>query len=194
MHERRAGTVAILSRKISALSAPDEVFKKVNTILKKNPADIPFCFIYTVSRKIPASGAGGFHQPGMHRLKNLPFADLIKNGAIGAYTGSVLFYGSGSTSSIGRNSQMKDSLFRSKPIMGKSSGFLFAGLSARRQYDRDYHHFVESLASTISASLNTFQSLAEERNRAEAINAARLRLAESEAALTHRQRTTGNYI
>ena len=181
IHERRADLLQMLNRKISTRSSPAEVFKKVNALLKRNPADIPFCFIYTVAAKdqVPllVSSTCPDVQP-----KNLPYADLIKNG-VSVHVQDLLKF-MDTVPVVHWPEQPTEGLFIPfKGNNGEVTGFLFAGLSARRAFDRNYHFFVESLASTISASLNTIQSIAEERNRAETINTARLRLAESEAEL-----------
>jgi PAS domain S-box-containing protein len=181
IHERRAALLQSLSRKISSLSGPEEVFKKVDSILKGNPADIPFCFIYTVS----AENSEPLLVTSTHeetRLKNLPITDMIKNG-VSVHTRDLPHFMDTIPVAYWPEQPNEGLFIPFKANNGEVTGFLFAGLSARRQYDRDYHLFVESLASTISVTLNTIQSLAEERNRAEAINTARLRLAESEAAL-----------
>jgi PAS domain S-box-containing protein len=181
IHERRTALLQSLSRKISSLSGPDEVFKKVNSILKENPADIPFCFIYTVSADNPEPLlVTSTH--GEVLLKNLPYTDLIKNG-VSVHTRDLSHFMVTIPVAYWPELPTEGLFIPFKANNGEVTGFLFAGLSARRQYDRDYHLFVESLASTISATLNTIQSLADERNRAEAINTARLRLAESESAL-----------
>ncbi len=181
IHERRAALLQMLAGKTSSRSNPEEVFKQVNSILKRNPADVPFCFIYTVTEKDQDPLLVASTSPDT-QLKNLPYTGLIKEGQsihirdLSKYMDKVPV--------AHWPEQPTEGLFIPlKGNQGEVTGFLFAGLSARREYDRNYQLFVESLASTISSALNTIQSLEEERNRAKTINAARLRLAESEAEL-----------
>lgn len=178
IHERRAALLQLLSRKISARSGPEEVFKKVSTILKRNPADIPFCFIYTIKEKDQDPRLVVSTAPDTP-LKNLPVAELVKDG-ISIQTRDLQKF-MDRVPVAHWPEQPTEGLFTPfKNNQGEVTGFLFAGLSARREYDRNYHLFIESLASTIGSALNAIQSLEEERNRAETINEARLRLAESE--------------
>jgi hypothetical protein len=113
-------------------------------------------------------------------MKNLPLPNLIKTGE-SVYTNDLLQYMDRIPVAYWPEQPTEGVFIPFKANNGRVTGFLFAGLSARRRYDRDYQIFVESLCSTISAELNTIQSLEEERNRSELINTARIRLAESEA-------------
>ncbi len=65
---------------------------------------------------------------------------------------------------------------------GNITGFIFAGLSSRRQHDREYELFIEGFATAVSRALNNIHSLEEERKRAEILNEAKKKLEESEAA------------
>ncbi len=49
INERRAALLQKLSRRISSAVSADEVYKKVSGLLKNNTADLPFCFIYTLT-------------------------------------------------------------------------------------------------------------------------------------------------
>ena len=181
IHERRAALLQMVSRKISAVADPADVFRKVIQILKENPADIPFCFIFSVVDAEQDPILVSATNRDIH-LDNLPYPDLIKKG-IPVHTRDLHHYMDSIPVSHWPEHPTEGLFIPFKANNGEVTGFLFAGLSARRQYDRDYHLFVESLASIISAALNTIQSLAEERKRAELINTSRQKLAESEAAL-----------
>ncbi len=72
------------------------------------------------------------------------------------------------------------------PLRGNKgiiNGFLFAGLSARRQFDSEYQIFAEQVAGVINGALNAHDSMEEERKRAEAVIIAAKKLEESETAL-----------
>jgi PAS domain S-box-containing protein len=179
IHERRSGLLQNLARKIISLSNSGEVFKKVNAILKKKSADISFCFSYSLSDGDPDPMLVASTAPDTI-LNNLPLADLIKNGT-SIYTNDLPHFMDRIPLAHWPEQPTEGVFIPFKANNGRVTGFLFAGLSARRRYDRDYQIFVESLASTINAALNTIQSLEEERNRSELIETARIRLSESEA-------------
>src|ERR1700712_4314534 len=79
INERRAALLQKLSRRISTASSANEVYKKVIGLLKNNTADLPFCFIYSLSdEKNPQLVAGT--APDI-RVGELPVQDLVKNGS-----------------------------------------------------------------------------------------------------------------
>ncbi len=76
INERRAELLQKLSRRISAAGSADDVYKKVIALLKNNAADLPFCFIYSLSgEKNPQLIAST--EPDI-RVYELPVRDLIK--------------------------------------------------------------------------------------------------------------------
>lgn len=177
INERRAGLLQKLSRKISAATSAEEVFKRVSFVLKNNSADIPFYFIYTLSSvNKPLLVAASSPET---LVKELPIQDLIKNGS-SKHLPDVQQYLDKIPVSFWPESPSEAMLVPLRANNGITTGFLFAGLSARRKFDREYQLFVEQVAGIISGALNSIHSMEEERNRAEAINISRKKLEESE--------------
>jgi PAS domain S-box-containing protein len=177
INERRAGLLQKLSRKLSAATSVEEVFKKMNSILKANSADIPFCFIYRLSgEKKPQLVAATSPET---QVKELPIQDLIKNGS-SKHLPDVQQYLDKVPVNFWPESPSEAILVPLRASNGIIPGFLFAGLSARRKFDREYLLFIEQVAGIISSSLNSIHSMEEERARAEVISTSRKILEESE--------------
>ena len=180
INERRAALLQKLSRKISSASSADEVYKKVTGLLKNNTADLPFCFIYSLSDEknplLVASTAPDI------RVRELPIQDLIKNGS-SKYIADVRPYMDHVPVNFWPESPTEGMLIPLRGNKGTMNGFLFAGLSARRQFDGEYQIFAEQIAGIISGALNAIDSMEEERRRAEAVIIAAKKLEESETAL-----------
>ncbi len=180
INERRAALLQKLSRKISTASSADEVYKKVTGLLKNNTADLPFCFIYSLSdEKNPLLVASTV--PDI-RVGELPIQDLIKNGS-SKYIADVRLYMDHVPVNFWPESPTEGILIPLRGNKGTIKGFLFAGLSARRQFDGEYQIFAEQVAGIISGALNANDAMEEERGRAEAVIIAAKKLEESEAAL-----------
>jgi PAS domain S-box-containing protein len=180
IHERRTGFLQKLSQKLSAAPSVADVFKKVNTFIKNNSADISFCFIYTLSdgqEPVLVSSTSTITP-----AKKLPFHDLIKNGST-KHIQTLHHYLDKIPDGYWPEHPSEALLVPLKANNGLITGFIFAGLSARRRYDREYQLFVEGVATVISTALNMIQTLEEERKRAEATDIARMKLEKSEAAL-----------
>ena len=78
IHERRSHFLQKLSQKLSSANSLEEVFKKINILIKNNPADIPFCFIYTVHEgEEPVLSASS---TSVNLVKKLPAGELLKSG------------------------------------------------------------------------------------------------------------------
>jgi PAS domain S-box-containing protein len=180
INERRAALLQKLSRRISTANSSDEVYKKVTSLLKNNTADLPFCFIYSVTdEKNPRLVAST--TPDV-RVGELPIQDLIKNSS-SKYIPDVRPYMDQVPVNFWPESPTEAVLVPLRGNKGIVNGFLFLGLSARRQFDPEYQIFAEQIAGIISGTLNAHDSMEEERRRAEAIIMAAKKLEESEAAL-----------
>jgi PAS domain S-box-containing protein len=178
--ERRSALLQKLSRKISTAGSADEVYKNVIGTLKKDAADLPFCLIYALpDGKTPVLVASTIPDIG---VKELPVQDLLKN-ASSKYIPDVHLYLDKVPVNFWPESPTEAVLVPLRGNKGTMTGFLFAGLSARRRFDRDYQTFLEQVAGIISGVLNSIDSVEEERRRAEAIIISAKKLEESEAAL-----------
>ncbi len=175
--ERRTRFLQTLSRKISTVPTIQGVFKKAITLLKANPEDIPFCFLYTVidggDPQLAAATVTG------SRVNGLPFQEVLKKGSA-KHLRDIHQYIDKIPVSFWPEPATEAMLVPLKSNSGQVTGFLFAGLSARRKYDREYQLFIEGFASAISRAMNTIHSLEEERKRAETIAEAKKILEQSE--------------
>jgi PAS domain S-box-containing protein len=180
INERRASLLQKLSRRISNANTADEVYKKVTDLLKNNTADIPFCFIYSLSE-----GEGPIlvasTTPDI-RVKDLPVNDLV-NSASSTLITDLHLYMDHVPVNYWPESPTEGLLLPMRGNKGIINGFLFIGLSARRQFDGEYQIFAEQVAGIISGALNANDTMEEERKRAEAFIIAAKKLEESEAAL-----------
>ena len=180
INERRAALLQKLSRRISSAVSADEVFKKVTSLLKNNTADMPFCFIYSLTEErnplLVASTAPDI------RVAELPIQDLIKNGSP-VHIDDIRSYMDHVPVNFWPESPTEGILIPLRGNKGTINGFLFAGISARRQFDGEYQIFVEQVAGIISGALNANDAMEEERRRAEAVIIAAKKLEESEVAL-----------
>ena len=180
IHERRSRFLQKLSQKLSTASSLEEVFKKINALIKNDPADIPFCYIYTVHEgEEPVLTAS---TTTVNVIKKLPAGESLKSG-ISKHLPSIHSYFDQVPQGIWPEAPTEGLLVPLKAGNGLVTGFIFAGLSARRKYDREYQLFIEGFAMVTGAAMNTIQVLDEERKRAEYTNSARLKLEKSEAEL-----------
>jgi PAS domain-containing protein len=153
-------------------------------LLKNNTADLPFCFIYSLSNaKNPLLVAST--TPDIH-VGELPIQDLIKNGS-SKYIADVRPYMDHVPVNFWPESPTEGMLIPLRGNKGTINGFLFAGLSARRQFD-GISNLWEQVAGIISGALNANDSMEEERRRAEAvIIAAKIRRSETALRLANEQ-------
>jgi PAS domain S-box-containing protein len=180
INERRSALLQKLSRNISTASSAAEVYKKVIGLLKTNSADLPFCFIYCLSdEKNPKLAAATAPDS---QVRELPVHDLIINSS-SIHIPNVQPYLDNVPVNFWPESPTEAVLVPLRGNKGIISGFLFAGLSARRRFDREYQIFVEQVAGVISGALNAIDSMEEERRRAEAVIISAKKLEESEKAL-----------
>ena len=177
--ERRTGFLQKLARQINSAITPEEVYKQTISLLTANPEDIPFCYIYSLAETgEPLLTAAT--SPDL-KVQGLPFGKLLKNEPslhlrdLHQYmdTIPVSFWPEPTTEAM---------LVSLKSDGGNITGFIFAGLSSRRQHDREYELFIEGFSTAVSRALNNIHSLEEERKRAEMLNEAKKKLEESEAA------------
>ena len=177
INERRAAFLQKLSRRISTASSVDEVYKKVIGLLKNNTADLPFCFIYSLSdERNPLTVAST--SPDV-RVGELPIQELIKNGS-SKHVADIRPFMNQVPVNFWPESPGEGMLLPLRGNKGTMNGFLFVGLSARRQFDGEYQIFAEQVAGIISGALNAIDSMEEERRRAEAVIIAAKKLKESE--------------
>jgi PAS domain S-box-containing protein len=179
INERRTHFLQRLSRKINPSSSAEETFKKASLLIKANPADIPFCFFYTIKNGaeplLDVETASGI------LVQGLPFGEVLKNGS------PVLL------KELHRFLDKIPVNFWPEPPSeallvpltennGEITGFVFAGLSARRRFDHEYQLFIQGFATVIGRTLNNIHSLEEERTRSEILKQAKKNLEDSEAA------------
>ncbi len=180
IHERRTRFLQKLSQKLNAINSLEEVVKKINILIKNNPADIPFCFIYTVHESeepvLTASTSNA------NVIKKLPVGELLKTG-ITKHIQSIHSFFDQVPLGIWPEAPTEGLLVPMKAGNGLVTGFIFAGLSARRKYDREYQLFMEGFASVVGSAINSIHALDDERKRVELINSARIKLEKSEAEL-----------
>jgi PAS domain S-box-containing protein len=180
IHERRSRLLQKLSQKLSVANSREDVFKKINNLIKNNPADIPFCFIYTVHEgEEPVLDASTSNA---NIVKKLPAGELLKTGFT-KHIQSIHSYFDQPPPGIWPEPPTEGLLVPLKAGNGSSIGFIFAGLSARRKHDREYQLFMEGFANVISSAIATIQALDDEKKRVESTNTARLKLEKSESAL-----------
>ena len=177
--ERRTSFLQKLTRRISSAITPAEVFKQTISLLSANPEDIPFCYIYSLI------GTGELlltatTSPDL-KVQGLPFQELSKNGT-SIHLRDLNRYMDEIPVSFWPEPTSEGMLVPLNSNGGNITGFIFAGLSSRRQHDREYELFIEGFASAVSRALNNIHSLEEERKRAEILNEAKKKLEESEAA------------
>lgn len=179
INDRRAALLQKLSRKISNSVSSEEVFKKVTGILKSNATDIPFCYIYTLADGKSPELAGASSE---NNVKELPWKEMLKNNS-SLHLSDIRSYLDQIPVNVWPETPSEAMLLPLRSTNGIITGFIFAGLSARRKYDREYQLFFEQLSGVISSALNAIRSVEEERNRAEALILSRKQLEESETAL-----------
>jgi PAS domain S-box-containing protein len=179
INERRTQFLQRLSRKINPSSTSEEVFKKASLLIKANPADIPFCFFYTMKDgevpKLDVVTALGIP------VKGLPFDEVIKNGSP-QHLKELHRFLDKIPVNFWPDLPSEALLVPLTANNGEITGFVFAGLSARRQFDHEYQVFIQGFATVISRTLNNIHSLEEERTRSEILNQAKKNLEDSEAA------------
>jgi PAS domain S-box-containing protein len=179
IHERRTSFLHKLSQKLSTTTTPEDVFKKVSAHVKNNNADIPFCYIYTLTQ---AQEPVLVSSSSTSVVRKLPLAEGIKNGTT-RHIQSLQTHFDKIPTGFWPELPTEALLVPMKAHNGRIIGSVFAGLSARRKYDGEYQSFVEGFAAVIATALNTIETLVEERNRAEAMQAVSQRLEKSETDL-----------
>jgi len=177
--ERRTGFLQKLARQISSATTPEEVYMQTISLLSANPEDIPFCYIYSVTE----TGEPLLTATTSPELKvlGLPFRKLLKNEP-SLHLRDLHQYMDTIPVSFWPEPTKEAMLVPLKSDGGNITGFIFAGLSSRRQHDREYELFIEGFAMAVSRALNNIHSLEEERKRAEILDEAKKKLEESEAA------------
>jgi len=177
--ERRTGFLQKLTRRISSAITPAEVFKQTISLLSANPEDISFCYIYS----LPATGEPllSAATSSGSTVQGLPFRELLKH-ETSIHLRDLHHYMDIIPESLWPEPTTEGMLVPLKSNSGNITGFIFAGLSSRRQHDREYELFIEGFATAVSRALNNIHSLEEERKRAEILNEAKKKLEESEAA------------
>jgi PAS domain S-box-containing protein len=180
INERRAELLQKVSRKISTAVSADEVFRRVIRLLKNNSADLPFCFIYSFSDDMKPQLVATT-DPDI-RVSDLPVEELILSGT-SKHIPDILSYMDNIPVIFWPESPTEAVIVPLRAGKGTITGFLFAGLSARRRFDGEYQIFSEQVAGVISGALNSIDSMEEERRRAEAVTLSAKKLEESEAAL-----------
>jgi PAS domain S-box-containing protein len=175
--QRRTALLQTLSSIIISAVSAEDVFKKANSFLKTQGADISFCYIFTLSAgKKPLLQTATSAET---RVNGLPIQELLKNGS-SKHLRDLDQYFDIIPDSYWPEQTSEAMLIPLKANNGLVTGFIFTGLSPRRKFDQDYQLFMEAIASAISMALNSIHSLAEERKRSEALNITRKKLEESE--------------
>lgn len=166
INERRANILQRLVEAIGGVPTMAEVFLKTTDVLSEAKADVPFFFIYQIVGGKPelVSRTPSAKDP----VKPWPIAEVLSSETpkllnnIGEYLPAV-------PEGLWPESPTEGIIF---PIMdneGHVTAVMVAGANVRRKIDKDYRAFYASIGNLISAEIITLQSLAKERERAEAL-------------------------
>ena len=166
INERRATVLQRLSEAVSGVSATSDVYTRAATVLSQARADVSFFYIYEIASGLPRLVTSA--PSGVEPLTQWPFHELLLNGNVKAIDDLSAYFAS-VPAGHWPEPPTEALIVPMKGADGNISGFMVAGASSRRRIDKDYRAFFESLANIISAELNTLQSLAKERERAESL-------------------------
>lgn len=166
INERRAGVLQRLVEAIGGLPTLSSVFDETSQVLLDAKADIPFFFIYQVvnGEAVLISNPPSVKEP----LKPWPLKEVIESGMprvienLDGYLESV-------PDGLWPEAPTQAIVFPIKGNDGQVLAIMVAGASSRRRIDKDYRSFYESISNLISSEIITLQSLAKERERAEAL-------------------------
>lgn len=170
INERRTSFLQKLSNKIGSSASFNDLVEQTISCLKTNPFDIPFSFIYSSSQQEKSQLVASTEENHESILlkQNWPTDELYKKvqpvliSDINDYLYEVP---AGSWPEPPKEAL----LVPIKANDGSINGYIVFGISSRRKFDKEYLSFFEAIASSVSTTMNTIQSLEEERKRAEAL-------------------------
>jgi PAS domain S-box-containing protein len=166
INERRAGVLQRLVEAIGGVPTFSDVFEKTSSVLREAKSDVPFFFIYEIINGQPVLVS---HPPSVREPFRLwPFTEVLNSGApkviddLNSYLTAI-------PDGLWPETPTEAIIFPIKGNGGHVHAIMVAGASSRRKIDKDYQLFFESISNLISSEIITLQSLAKERERAEAL-------------------------
>jgi len=170
INERRTSFLQKLSNKIGSSASFNDLLEQTIACLKTNPYDIPFSFIYTFSQQEKSQIVASTEENHETILlkQNWPTEELDKKVQpvlISDISNYLYEIPPGSWPEPPKEAL----LVPIKANDGSINGYIVFGISARRKFDKEYLSFFEAIAGSVSTTMNTIQSLEEERRRAEAL-------------------------
>jgi len=157
INERRAGILQKLGDAINAVNTWEDVFERTSRTLDSARADISFYGIFlldTGDQLALQTCSDNF--PGAEALIRETPNNLIHLNDLGAAGMKI-------TPRHWPEPPNEAVISPLKGTDGSIMGYLIAGLSARRKFDKDYRSFIESLTNIIAGELNTIKSLDDQK-------------------------------
>jgi hypothetical protein len=164
INERRATLLQKLTDAINAVETRAEVFSKTAEILSVSQADVSFFAIYEINESGNLTLATYSENFVGHAL---PLKDVSVNTI--SHIENLKLFDVPIPATHWPEPPSEAVIAPLKSTDGGLLGYLVAGLSARRKYDKDYRSFFESMSAVIAGELNTIKALDVQRERAEAL-------------------------
>ena len=167
INERRGATLQRLTEHISGITTEKDVFIKSAEVLEDAHKDVAFFCFYEIESGEPKLRA---HSTSINPngMRDWPLEEVAANGVL-KLVGSLESYFETVPTKYWPENPEEALILPLKGNDGNILGFLVGGLSARRRSDKDYNGFFESISKIVAGELNTLQSLAKERERAESL-------------------------
>ena len=167
INERRGAILQRLTENINGINTEKEVFIKSAEILEAAEKDISFFCIYELDSGKPQLRAYSKSIDPI-KMREWPLAEAAESNGSKLITDLESLFESVPTKHWPEQ-PTEAVVLPLKGNEGNILGFVVGGLSARRRADKDYIGFFESISKIVSGELNTLQSLAKERERAESL-------------------------
>ena len=167
IQDRRTSFLQRYSMSLAAIHELDTVFVQAIEEIKKNPFDLPFCLLYSCFRQASPMLEATTVSPSL-LINEWPVDELMKSGQQVHITDLSLYL---STVPAGPwpEPPTEARIIALRGPDGAVTGFMVAGISARRKFDNVYQSFLESAAGSLATVINTIRSLEHERKKAAAL-------------------------
>lgn len=180
--ERRLRTLHRLSEHTSDAKTAEDACRRAGETLSENREDVPFSLIYLLNEPGTQAQLVGSSGIETHLELNPPVIDLSNDSTSPWQLSDVLATSQyiHITNLTSRFSTLPPSPWEEHthtalvlPIsssgVGKITGFLIGGISARLQLDEEYQHFYELIAGHVASAIANARAYEDERKRADAL-------------------------
>lgn len=185
INERRTRILQTLAENINKCRTVNEVGRLVVKALKASDKDLPFFLLYSLSEKtgfqqeahlIAATGIPLSEDTSPKTLPLLegeedrvwPLSEVLRKGQSQYISDLSIRFGQ-LPEGVWPEPVNEALIVPVKLANNSVSGFVIAGISSRRELDKEYQGFIESIANHISSATINARAYEEERKRAEAL-------------------------